>query len=295
MKLVIGTAIALLSPMLSAAGVAGDWVGVLTTPHDSHRVVLHITGPDNDLKATNDSPDQRVFGVPVPSITLSGSTLQYNIPLIGVKFSGDVLPNDTITGTFTQHGTGLPLVLARTTTAPRPPVSTQAGGVVTNGHYHHNLTGVEFDVPSGWFVGVTLPRDGNPSILTVLRDSDHKMIVATVDMRAMEMASANIDAALSRAIPMLIGRRAGQTGQTAPHLAQNYKIRDGSVERTLIGGLQALRAIGEYQENGKPIVELLTWIYTPHTMTFLLAKMPAANLPAVQPAFDRLVESVRIP
>ena len=106
MKLVICTAITLLAPMLSAAGVAGDWVGVLTTPHDSHRVVLHITGPDNDLKATNDSPDQRVFGVPVPSITLSGSTLEYSIPLIGVKFSGDVLPNDTIAGTFSQHGTG---------------------------------------------------------------------------------------------------------------------------------------------------------------------------------------------
>jgi hypothetical protein len=295
MQLVIGTVIALLSPALSLAGVAGDWVGTLSTPHDSHRVVLHITGPDNDLKATNDSPDQKVFGVPVPSIVLSGSTLQYSIPLIGVKFSGDVLPDDTIAGTFTQHGTGLPLVLARTATPPKPAVSTQPGGVVTDGHYHHNATGVEFDLPSGWLVNLTRPRDGDPSILTVLRDTDHKLIVATVDMRTGGVASANMDAALSQAIPMLVGRRAGQTGQAAPHLAQNYKIREGSVEKTLIGGSPAQRAIADYQENGAPVVELLTWIYTQHTRTFFLAKMPAANLSAVQPAFDRLVESARIP
>jgi hypothetical protein len=94
---------------------------------------------------------------------------------------------------------------------------------------------------------------------------------------------------------MLLARRAGLTGQSAPHLAPNHKIRDGSFEQTVIGGLDAVRAIGEYQVNGAPIAELLTWIYSEHTQTFFFAKMPAANLPAVQPSFDRLVLSARIP
>ena len=42
--------------------------------------------------------------------------------------------------------------------------------------------------------------------------------------------------------------RAGQTGATAQHLTAAYKIRPGSIEHTLIGGQQALRAVAEYEE-----------------------------------------------
>ena len=94
---------------------------------------------------------------------------------------------------------------------------------------------------------------------------------------------------------MLIGRRAGETAAGPPHLVQNYKIRAGSVERTLIGGQQAVRAIGEYELGGKQIVELLTWIHTEHTGVFFYAKMASEDLPAVQESFERMVQSATIP
>jgi beta-lactamase regulating signal transducer with metallopeptidase domain len=287
-------------PPTGSVGLAGDWAGVLNLPNTSLTTVLHITGPDSDLKATNDSPSQRMFGVPVPSIVLSGSTLEFAIPFIDVKFKGDVLPNGTIAGTLTQRGTGFPLVLARTLIPPPvAPDPLQLGGVLNNGHYHHNLTGVEFDLPSGWSVGTTWPRDGNPREMTVLEDPDpgpgRKTIFCSVDMMPADTPPADIARALTRAVPMLLARRAGLTGQTAPHLVANYKIREGSVEQTLIGGLQAVRAIGEYQVKGAPIAELLTWVYSQHTHVFFFAKMPAANLPDVQPIFTQLVQSARIP
>jgi hypothetical protein len=142
-KLRIGFVVALLFPALGMAGVAGDWAGVVTFGQESLHFVLHVTGPDAALKATHDSPDQRAFGIPVPAITFSDSTLQFSIPLNDVKFSGLLYPNGSIVGTFIQHGTGVPLVLERTASVPRViPALTQPAGVLENGRYHHNLTGL---------------------------------------------------------------------------------------------------------------------------------------------------------
>ena len=278
----------------SGAAIAGDWGGV---GPQGRRFIVHITGPDNALKATNDSPDQNTFGVPVPSITFSGATLQFSIPLIDLKYTGDLTANGTIIGTLTQRGSGIPFTLERVANAPKPPapVLSQPAGTLSNGRYHHNNTGVEFDLPTGWAIGVTRPRDGDPNTLTVLADPARRVIFASADMRKAELPVANISGALSRAVPVLIGRRAGQTGQTAPHLAQNYTIRPGSEQRTLIGGEQAVQAIADYQENGKPIVELLTWVYSEHTHVFFMTKMPAENLPVEQPLFDQMVRSASVP
>ena len=279
------------------AGVAGDWAGVLTFGQESLHFVLHVTGPDAALKATHDSPDQKAFGIPVPSITFSDSTLQFSVPLTDVKFSGLLYPNGSIVGTFIQHGTGVPLVLERTASVPRviPAALTQPSGVLENGRYHHNLTGVEFDLPGGWSIGRTGPRDGDPAEMTVLVDPDGRAIFTSVDMTKVDTPPGNITAALSRAVPMLVARRACQTGAGAPHLAQNYKIRDGSVEQTSIGGHQAVRAVGEYEQGGKQITEILTWIYTEHTRTFFFAKMASENVPAVQAPFEQIIQSARIP
>jgi hypothetical protein len=295
-KLPASIVLAALFPALGMAGVAGDWAGVITFGRQSLHFVLHVTGPDTQLRATHDSPDQKAFGMPVPSITFSDSQLQFSIPLVDVKFSGVLYPDGSIVGTFIQHGTGVPLVLQRTAAAARvAPALTQPAGILENGRYHHNLTGVEFDLPSGWSVGRTGPRDGDPMEMTVLVDPGDKAIFASVDMQKVETLPTNIRGALWRAVPMLVARRAGQTGAGAPHLAQNYKIRDGSVEQTFISGYQAVRAIGEYEQGGKQIAELLTWIYTEHTRTFFFAKMASGDLPAVQAPSERMVQSARIP
>ena len=287
--------LAIVSPVLSLAGIAGDWVGVLALPQSSLHIVLHVTGPDTELKATHDSPDQGAYGAPVPSITLSGSTLHFAIPLIDVTYSGDVLANGTIVGTFFQHGKGLPLVLERVLAAPHvAPTATQPPGVLENGRYRHNATGVEFDVPLGWTVVRPRPPD-DASKMIALIDPTHKAIFASVAMAKVDIPPADIPAALSRAVPLLLGIRAGETGAAGPHLVQNYAIRPGSVEQTLIGGQQAVRAIGEYERGGKKFVELLTWIYTTHTTTYFFARMAAQDLPAVQPSFEQILQSARIP
>jgi len=167
-----------------------------------------------------------------------------------------------------------------------------SAGVMQGSHYHHNLTGVEFDLPFQWSIGTTKPTDGDPKELTVLLDPDGKAIFASVSMIKAETPPASIPGALSRAVPQLLTRRAGSI---PPHRVANYKIRDGSVEQTYIAGQQAIRAIGEYEQGGQKIAELLTWIYTEHTRTYFFVKVAAADLPALQVPFEQMLQSARIP
>lgn len=289
MKYLVSFVLAILSPVIAAAGIAGDWAGVLALPQRSVPFVLHVTGPDSELKATH-GPAR----APVPSITFSGSTIQFGIPLLDVTFSGDLLANGTIVGTLLQHGKGLPLVLERVAAPSAAPAPAQPIGSLRNGRYHHNPTGVEFDVPLGWTVVRPRPPD-DPTRLTVLLDPTHKSIVTSVNMETVDVAPADIPAALSRAVPLLLGMRAGETGAGGPHVIPNYSIRPGSVEQTLIAGQQAVRAIGEYERGGKRFAELLTWIYTPHTTTYFFARMAAEDLPSVQPLFEQILQSASIP
>jgi hypothetical protein len=68
---------------------------------------------------------------------------------IQARFNGDLMADGSISGTFFQLGsTGLPLVLTRSQSVPDPP----AFGRVENGRYHHDQTGLEFDVPPGFSV-----------------------------------------------------------------------------------------------------------------------------------------------
>jgi hypothetical protein len=74
-----------------------------------------------------------------------------------------------------------------------------------------------------------------------------------------------------------------------------YKIREGSVEHTMIGGLPALRAVGEFERNDMKITELLAWIFTVHTRTEFTARVLAEKVGDLQPVFEQILQSARIP
>jgi hypothetical protein len=76
---------------LGLAEVAGTWEGALKYPAQTLRIVLHISGDDNHLAATNDSPDQGIWGPKVDSITLSDHVLTFGIHLIDGAFSGNLV------------------------------------------------------------------------------------------------------------------------------------------------------------------------------------------------------------
>ena len=94
--------------------IDGACAGRLDTGKGTLRVVFHIVNTADGLTATIDSPDQGASGIPVSSVTRSGSTLKLESKPIGGAFEGKISSDfATIDGTWSQGGGSLPLMLKR--------------------------------------------------------------------------------------------------------------------------------------------------------------------------------------
>jgi uncharacterized protein len=97
-----------------ASGIDGDWFGTIDTGVGRLRVVLHILNTEDGLNATMDSLDQNAKGIPVTSITRSGTSLKFEIKTIGGSYDGAINPDrSAFTGTWSQLGKSFPLTLKR--------------------------------------------------------------------------------------------------------------------------------------------------------------------------------------
>lgn len=92
--------------------ITGTWNGTLNIHGVELRLVFHIEASENGYKATMDSPDQNVKGIPVSTVSFDKSTLNIEVAAIGMTFKGE-LKNSEVAGTFTQSGMEMPLILAR--------------------------------------------------------------------------------------------------------------------------------------------------------------------------------------
>jgi hypothetical protein len=289
MKTPVRLAFFILCSVLSPAQVAGTWEGVLKFPTITLRNVLHISGDDSNLKATIDSPDQGTWGAKVDSITLSSRVLTFVLRRIDAGFVGDLMPDGTIVGTFTQHGTGVPFVLARSAGVPRTPPDTTSS--VTAGRYHNDWTGIEFSLPDGLALLSTTPypTGGVQANLAVsdLKGGDIKGAHAAVWMNKRRLRPENIPMSLTSQIPAKIQRRGGA--------AAGYTIPENDIQKLQIGGQQAIRATAYFSERGTKMVELLAWISTEHNIAHFYALMPADEVAILQPAFDQMVMSGQVP
>lgn len=103
--------------ILAAQDWAGDWQGTLAVGAQKFRHVLHVTKAENGTwKALFLSLDQGDRGgVPISSLTLQGSQLQFSVELMRGSYTGIISADGrSITGTWTQ-GRSLPLEFRRAT------------------------------------------------------------------------------------------------------------------------------------------------------------------------------------
>jgi len=96
--------------------IDGTWMGSLDTGGAKLRVVFHITNTEDGLKATMDSPDQGMKGLPTTSVTRTGASLKIEARNINGTYEGKISTDlSSIDGTWSQNGGSFPLVLKRTT------------------------------------------------------------------------------------------------------------------------------------------------------------------------------------
>jgi hypothetical protein len=106
MKTVLLTAVLVLATAFSAHAqdMVGDWQGtlMLDTPAEL-RIVLHVTkSDDGHLKATMDSPDQNIMGMPVNNLNVQNSKLTFTVDAARGSYDGKFKSNGTIAGYWTQ-------------------------------------------------------------------------------------------------------------------------------------------------------------------------------------------------
>lgn len=92
----------------------GDWKGTLDAAGTKLDLVLHISSKDGALGATLDSPDQGATGLPIDSISVTGTSLRFEMKSLGANYEGVFSADGSqIEGQFSQRGVRLPLWFKR--------------------------------------------------------------------------------------------------------------------------------------------------------------------------------------
>lgn len=91
---------------------AGDWSGNLKVQGISLPIVFHIAETNGSYTATMDSPQQKVFGLQVKSVTASPEKIQLDMSNIGIMFEAN-MNQDSLDGNFSQAGQVYALVMGR--------------------------------------------------------------------------------------------------------------------------------------------------------------------------------------
>jgi len=104
-----------------AQDLTGDWQGTLSVGQVQLRLILHVDKADDTTrKATLASIDQSPdwgAGVPVDSVTESGTSFKFSVAALRGAYDGTIASDrNSIAGTWTQGGS-LPLTLVRATAA----------------------------------------------------------------------------------------------------------------------------------------------------------------------------------
>jgi len=114
----------LLMPSPSQAqGISGTWKGELNTRMFKLPIVMHITA---DEQCTLDSPQQKANDIPAELLYRSDDSISISCPTINASYTARI-QRDTLSGTFTQHGQKMPLIMiagayeARRPQTPQPP------------------------------------------------------------------------------------------------------------------------------------------------------------------------------
>jgi len=94
--------------------LVGTWMGRLESNGAYLRLVFNISVTAQDtLKATLESPDQGTIILPMGNVIVTGDDMIMESKFIGGKYTGKVISEKKIDGTWTQSGMTFPLVLDR--------------------------------------------------------------------------------------------------------------------------------------------------------------------------------------
>ncbi len=109
------------APVAPPKSLGGIWLGTLHAGSTELRVQVHLDLATTPAACSLDSLDQHAMGIPCNNVVATATTLSLDVPAVHGALTGTVSSDgDTVTGTWTQGGTALPIVMTRQTTALEP-------------------------------------------------------------------------------------------------------------------------------------------------------------------------------
>ena len=88
----------------------GSWMGKLSVDGTELRVVFNLKLVQKDsLTVTLDSPDQNAKDIPAGPVVVENKKVVIKAPGINGQYDGTVMSDSTITGTWSQNGSTLPM------------------------------------------------------------------------------------------------------------------------------------------------------------------------------------------
>jgi hypothetical protein len=162
-------------------------------------------------------------------------------------------------------------------------------GSFQNGRYHHNLTGTELTVPSDWsFPGQKAQPDGFDRV--DFADPSGRASAFLVVRQDSTPAAQIAERLRQRLDSKLAGQR-----QDSDEM-HGFRLRPESIQPRLIGGHQAVYAVGDYADgNGERTTEYQVFIQTEKTAAFFSGRAKAGEFATMQPRFDQMVNSLVVP
>lgn len=169
--LIVALSFFAINNLTAQANFSGMWSATLKVAGDI-RLILHVTlQPDETYTATFDSPDQKVTGIKCDTVLITkdasgNELLTFTISKFKVSYTGKLLNDTTLSGTFTQvanvpldfhRGVVPPPPVVRRPQTPKPPFPYRSEEVV------YTKNGLQYGGT------ITIPQNGKkfPAILLI--------------------------------------------------------------------------------------------------------------------------------
>ena len=97
----------------NAQNIVGSWSGPIKLSSGDLRIIIHVSGTFGNYQATADIPDQNAYGLSLDTIMLDSDVIRFSIESMKVRYQGELIHPDSISGDFVQSGATFNLGLKR--------------------------------------------------------------------------------------------------------------------------------------------------------------------------------------
>jgi hypothetical protein len=153
--------------------------------------------------------------------------------------------------------------------------------------YRHSWSAMTFAVPEGWKLNATVPSSDNGEMaIFYSKDLGAEIQVWMIKEKT---PRDKVNTRLDNAPVLKLQSRTTEF--------EDYRFREGSIQRVFVGGQQAVVAVADFVSGDAkaPMAEYMTWIYTENSRVFFFSRLPADKLDALKPEFDMMVSSAIVP